>query len=193
MRNSVNSQQNIFVYNKDLILKKYDWPFFLIFFGRGLPLCRITHQWPVSESAFYLWILVLHLHKSSFSVGLVYLNVHECVKSPFHARGDLGGSSATLGMSSLLNLGTRFSEHCSTKGVVPLGPHCNGPVDKAQGTQTEQLEGGKCWELAARQSLLASAGSTYSLKGCWPPPALPRWILQPSSWGSQMHAVFWGG
>lgn len=131
------------------------------------------YQGPVSESAFYLWILVLHLHKSSFSVSLVYLPVHECAKSPFHAQGDLGGSSATLGMSSLLNLGTWFPEHCSSKGVDLLGPHWNGPVDKAQGFG--QLEGGKCWGLAARQSLLASADSTHSLKGCWPPPALQRY------------------
>lgn len=74
---------------------------------------------------------------------------------------------------SLLNVGTWFSEHCSTKGVDLLGPHWNGPVDKAQGFG--QLERGKCWVLAARQSLLASAGSTYSLKGCWPHPALQRY------------------
>lgn len=64
------------------------------------------YQEPVFESAFYMWILVLYLHKSSFSVSLVYLHVHKCAKSPFHAQGDLGGSSAILGMLPLLNLGT---------------------------------------------------------------------------------------
>lgn len=162
--NSVNSQQNIFVYNKDLILKKRNWLFF--WFSLVIVCIWATYQGPVLASAFYLWILVLHLHKSSFSVGLVYLDVLEFVKSPFHAQGDLGGSSATLAMSSLLNVGAWCSEHCSTNGVVFLGPHWNGPGDKAQGTRTEQLK---------RQSLLASGGGTYSLKGWWLPPALQRY------------------
>lgn len=117
-----------------------------------------------STAAFDLWILVLHLHKSSFSVGLtsMFMNVPR-------AQGDLGDSSATLGMSSLQNLGASFPEHCSTKGVALLGLHWNEPGDKAQGTGIEQLE---VLVLATRQSLLASRGSTYSLKGCWPPPAL---------------------
>lgn len=44
------------------------------------------YEGPIFAAAFYLWILVLHLHKSSFSVGLVYLDVHECATSPFRAQ-----------------------------------------------------------------------------------------------------------
>lgn len=151
--NSVNSQQNIFVYNKDLILKKCNWLFFWFFLvivciwatqcmkGQSLQLPFIFGSW------YSTYI------KAAFQMVL-FISMFMNVPHPHSVHRDPGGSSATLRMSSLQNLGASFPEHCSTE---PLSWARTG---MSQGTKPRGL-GLSSWKGA-------SAGYWLQGRTCWP-------------------------